>query len=143
MQRMVAQLLVKFTDDADQLFAWINQKRNLDDTDSTLTTPQTGKLTLTTLQADKAFNFGDVTNAKYLLIIADAEVQVRINDVASELLTLKPIPAVVADPVSNTQKSSQAALLWLGPTSVQSLFFTSVDTTGPTSVYVALAGEAV
>ena len=142
--RLVNQVQILLTEDSDQLFKYIDQKRNLDDSLSTTITQRTGSITLAASETDTEFDFNDVTDAKYVYLVADAEVTVRINGVGAPALELKPLPAATAGTaLGDYQKVDQPARLFMGPTSVQSLHFSNPDGSNSATVYVALVGEAV
>lgn len=143
--RLVHTLQALGTEDADQIQKFLEQKLNLDDT--LVTTQSSGRRTLAAGAANTQFDFGGVTNAKYLIVIAYDNVQFRLNSVADTLIDVAPLPATVGGPVSNIQKADAPARIVLGPLTaanpVTALFFTNPSGLVTASYYAAVIGEAV
>lgn len=143
--RLVHTLQALGTEDADQIQKFLEQKLNLDDT--LITTQSSGRRTLATSATDVAFDFGGVTNAKYLVILAYDNIQFRLNSVADTLIDLTPLPATVGSPISNIQKADAPARFFMGPiaaaTPITALFLTNPSGLETASYYAAVIGEAV
>ena len=138
--RLTHQLLSILSEDNAQIEQMFDQKLQLDDTG--VTTYQAGVRTLAAL-ADESFDFASVTDAKYVIVIAYAEVQIRLNTATVPVITLKPNPAASAVALTNVQKADQAGRLFLGPTSIQTLELVNPSATDTARVFVAVVGEAV
>ncbi len=122
-----------------------DQKLHLDDT--LVTTQQGGRQTLAISATNVQFTFGGVTNAKYLLVLAYDNVQLRLNSVGDTLIDLTPLPATEGSPISTAQKADAPARFFLGPITaanpVTALFLTNPSGLATASYYAAVVGEAV
>jgi hypothetical protein len=143
--RLVHKLQALGSEDLDQIQKFLEQEQQLDDT--LVTTQQAGSRTLIANAADIAFNFGGVTNAKYILILAYDNIQFRLNTVGDTLMDLTPLPATVGSPITNTQKADAPGRYFLGPITaanpITALFFTNPSATVTASFFAAVIGEAV
>jgi hypothetical protein len=135
------QALVSF--DLDQVQEALNQDLTFDDSDSlTAATFQSGLVSLAALASSVAFNFGSVTSASMLIVIAYQEVQLQLNSNTAPLVPVRPIPSSLpADVLSRYQREDQPGMVvWRGK--VSSLFLSNPNAVDPASVFVAVVGNA-
>lgn len=139
--RLVNQLTTLFTDDPDQLQKFLDQVRTLDDNASTLTTQASGVVQLAASEADTPFAFGEVTTAKYVLVLAKQAVNVKINGTGNAAFKVEPLVQAASNPLSTFQKSDQPGQLFIGPTNITSLHFTEPGGTAAAEAFVLVVGE--
>ena len=91
---------------------------------------------------DVPFNFGAVSSASVVFIIAQQECTVKLNSTVSSPANVRPTPAVSTGTVlSNLQKFSQPGIvLWRGK--VGALYFANPSASTVANVFVALVGNA-
>lgn len=140
------QLRATLSEDNDQLQRDLDIIQTVDDT--LVTTEDGGTFTLAPSVANQAVLFPKVAAGKYLVILVwSGEVQYRVNNVASQILSIKPNPATAVDPIMPYQKQAQPGLVFMGPIGVSapltSLFLTNPSSTIAARVQVAFVGEAV
>jgi len=144
--RLLAQLRAVLSEDDDQLQRSLDISETVDDT--SVTTEDGGVVVLAPSAANQSVLFPKVTNGKYfVMLVLSGEVQYRVNNVASQLLSIKPNPATLPDPILPYQKQAQPGLVFMGPIGVSapltSLFLTNPSSTVPARVKVQFIGEAV
>lgn len=131
------------TFDFDQVQEAFNQTITFDDTDAiTAAVTQSGLVKLPALAASVPFNFGSVTSASMLLVIAYQEVQLQLDSALAPLVPVRPIPASLPPSVlSRFQRQDQPGLVvWRGK--VTSLFMSNPNAVTPASAFVAVVGNA-
>lgn len=143
--RFLAQLRVILSEDSDQLQRSLDLSQTVDDT--LVLTDDGGTFSLAALAANQQILFPKVTEGKYLvLIVWSGEVQWRVNNVASQLLSLVPNPATTPDPILPYQKVAQPGLAFIGPIGASapltSLYLSNPSSTIAARVQVAIIGEA-
>jgi hypothetical protein len=144
--RFMPQLIALLSEDADQLQRDLDVKLTIDDT--LVTTEDGGTFTLAAEADNQEILFPKVTNGKYLLIIVSSgEVQYRINNVASQPLSIKPNPATSPDPILPYQKQAQPGVVFMGPigasAALTSLFLSNPSSSVAARVQIRIIGEAV
>lgn len=130
------------TFDVDQVQKAFDHAITFDDTDSTTAAVESSRLVnLAANEGPVAFDFGSVTAASLLLVVAYQEVSLQIDDVTAPLVPVRPIPAFPpAGILSRYQRVAQPGLvLWRGK--VSSLFLTNPNATAA-SAFVAVVGNA-
>lgn len=132
------------SEDQDQLQRDLDISQVIDDT--LPTTNDGGVLTLA-VSATQQVLFPKVTLGKYLVIVVySGEVQYRVNNIASQLLSIKPNPATAVDPLLPYQKAAQPGLVFMGPIGstipLSSLWLVNPSSTTPARVQVSIIGEA-
>lgn len=142
--RLMAKLQAILSEDNDQLQRYIDINQIVDDT---LPTTNDGGVIILAANTSQQVLFPKVTNGKYfVMIVWSGEVQYRVNNIASQLLSIKPNPATKCDPNLPYQKNAQPGLVFMGPIGVSmpltSLFLVNPSTTTPARVQLAFVGEA-
>ena len=135
------QALVSF--DNDQVQEAFNQQVTFDDADPiTAAVVQSGLVSLAPSALSVPFDFGSVTSASTLLVIAYQEVQLQLESNLAAFIPVRPIPASPPPSVlSRFQRQDQPGLVvWRGK--VTSLFLSNPNTVDPASVFVAVVGNA-
>ncbi len=142
--RTFATLQVLNTFDLDQLQEAFNQQIAFDDTDSvTSSTVQSGLITLAPSVTSQQFNFGSVTAASTLLVLAFDNVQVQLGSNTAPLVDIRPVPASAASAVMSVyQRQSQAGPLFLRG-KVSSLYLTNPSALTIARVFVGIVGNAL
>ena len=141
--RTFATVQTLVSQDSDQRHQLLDQFTSFDDSDPTTSaTYQSSRLSLAALAADVVFDFGGVTAASMVFIIAYQDVTVKLNGIGSPAIPIRMIPATVNSQVlSNLQKFDQpGVVLWRGK--VTSLHFGNLNAIDPAEVFVALVGNA-
>lgn len=143
MSRLFFQIALLASRDVDQRQKLLDFASTFDVNDATVGTFESGVHTLTPSQANYAVPFGGVTNASTVLIVADAEVQVRLDDPAAPLIPIRPIPALPEGSVllSTFQSFDQSGVLFIRG-KVTSIYLTNPSSANPAQVTVTLIGEA-
>ncbi len=129
--------------DADQVQEALNQTLTFDDSDEeTAAVIQSGLISLPASAVSTEFDFGGVTAASTLLVIAYQEVLLQLNSAVGASIPVRPVPAAAAEDVlSRFQRSSQPGfVVWRGK--VDSLFLSNPSATTAASVFVAVVGNA-
>lgn len=129
--------------DLDQLQAAFNQSIVIDDTDpGTAAVVQSGVVLLPASAASIAFDFGSVTAASFLLVVASQEVQLQLDSNTAPLVPCRPTPAALAAAVTSTyQQAAQPGLvMWRGK--VTSLFLSNPSSSIAAQAFVAVVGNA-
>lgn len=129
--------------DVDQVQEALNQEVTFDDDDATRAAViQSGLVTLAALETSTPFNFGSVTSASLVIIIAYQDVSVQLNDIAAPSVPVRTTPAFGSTGIlSRFQRADQPGLVvWRGK--VDSLFLTNLNTTTAAQVFVAVVGNA-
>lgn len=144
--RVLAQLRLTVSEDADQLQRDIDVIQTVDDT--LPTSLDGGIVTLAASAPDTAVPFPKVTNGKYLvLIVWSGEVAFRFNNITAPKISIKPNPATTVDPLLPYQKQAQPGVVYFGPIGVSnpitSLFASNPSSTTPARFQIAIVGEAV
>lgn len=121
-----------------------DQKVTLDDTDAaTASIPQSGIVTLAAAETSTPFDYGSVSSAAVLMIIAYDEIQVQLGSNTAPLITVRPVPAnAPASVVSQFQREDQPGILFLRG-KVDSFFLTNPSATAEARAFVAIVGDAV
>lgn len=133
--------LVSF--DLDQLQKVFDQQVVFDDTDpGTAAVVQSGLVNLAASASAVAFDFGSVSAASLLLIVANQEVQVQLDSNTAPLVPVRPVPASAAAALSSTyQRASQpGVVVWRGK--VTNLFLTNPSSSLAAQAFVAVVGNA-
>lgn len=141
--RAFVNLQALITLDIDQVQEVFNQRITFDDTDEdTAAVVQSGLVSLAAEASSQAFNFGSVTSASMLLVIAYQEIQLQLGLDTAPLIAVRPVPANPATAVySRYQREDQPGLvLWRGK--IDALFLSNPSTTDAASVFVAVVGNA-
>ena len=131
------------TFDFDQVQEAFNQQVAFDDSDEiTAAVTQSGLVVLPPSAASVAFDFGSVTSASLLLVIAQQEVQLQLDSNLAPLIPVRPVPAGLPPSIlSRYQRHDQpGVVLWRGK--VSSLFLSNPNAADPASAFVALVGNA-
>lgn len=130
------------TFDLDQLQKAFDQQVTFDDTDLvTSALEQSGIVSLAASQGATQFNFGAVTSASMLLVIAFQEVTVQLGSNAAPLVNVRPVPAAAAASLTSAyQKASQPGILLLRG-KVGSLYLSNPNAT-VAQAFVAVVGNA-
>jgi len=137
--RLTAKLEVVLGPDNDLLRKMLDELLTIDDTD--LTTYDVENPILIAA-GTKTITFDSVTAAKYVLIIAKDEVQVRLNDAAAPLLTVKPYAAAATGAALSTiQREDRAGVLWLCGVNITEIYLVNPSASATAEVFVAFAGE--
>lgn len=144
--RLMSGLKAVLSEDDDQLQQSLDVNETIDDT--LVTTEDGGVVVLAPSATNQPVLFPKVTNGKYfMMIVWSGEVQYRVNNIASQLLSIKPNPATTPDPILPYQKQAQPGIVFMGPIGVSapltSLFFTNPSATTAARVQVKFIGEAV
>jgi hypothetical protein len=132
------------TFDLDQVQKAFDQQVTFDDTDSiTAALEQSGLVTLAASALSVPFNFGSVTSASTLLVIAYQEVQLQLDSILAPLVSVRPIPAnPPPGVVSRHQRQDQPGLvMWRGK--VSSLFLSNPSAVASAKAFVAVVGNAL
>ena len=135
------QALVTF--DVDQVQEAFKQRLTFDDTDAaTASVVQSGLVQLAALASATPFNFGSVTSASLLIVVAYEEIQLQLNSNTAPLVPVRPIPAAPAGSLfSRFQRDDQPGLVvWRGK--VGSLYLTNPSAVAAASAFVAVVGNA-
>jgi hypothetical protein len=142
--RTFANLQVLCSFDFDQLQEAFSQQITFDDTDpSTAAQVQSGLVLLAANAASVPFNFGSVTSADTLLVIAYQECQVQLGSNTAPLVNVRPVPASPAASIlSKYQKLSQPGVLFLRG-KLGSLFLSNPSLSLTANVFVAVVGNAL
>lgn len=133
--------LVSF--DLDQLQKAFDQKIVIDDTDpGTAAVVQSGIVNLTASAASIAFDFGAVTSASLLVVIAYQEVQLQLDSNTAPLVNVRPTPAATAAAITSAyqQQSQPGVVIWRGK--VGSLFLSNPSSSIAAQAFVAVVGNA-
>ena len=143
--RMLLNLRAVLSEDSDQLQRDLDINQVIDDT--LVTTWDGGVITVAPSQADTLVPFPKVAAGKYLVIIVwSGEVAYRVNNIASQQLSIEVNPATTVDPLLPYQKAAQPGLVVMGPISnthaLTSLYFSNPSSTVAARVQVAIVGEA-
>ncbi len=131
------------TFDFDQVQEAFNQQIAFDDiNDVTAAVTQSGLVQLPASAASVAFDFGSVTSASLLLVIAYQEVQLQLDSNLAPLIPVRPVPTGLPPTIlSRYQRHDQpGVVLWRGK--VSSLFLSNPNAVDPASAFVALVGNA-
>lgn len=142
--RTFVNLQALVTYDIDQVQQSFNQQVTFDDTDDvTSAVEHSGLVTLAASAAAVPFDFGSVTSASMLLVIAYQEVHLQLDSNLAPLVPVVPIPSNLPAAVySRFQRIDQPGLvLWRGK--VGSLFLSNPSTTDVAKAFVAVVGNAV
>lgn len=129
--------------DLDQVQEVLNQEVTFDDNDAiTAAVVQSGLVSLAALETSTPFNFGSVTSASLLIVIAYQDVSIQLDSNVAPSIPVRVTPASAAtDVLSRFQRADQPGLVvWRGK--VSSLFLTNLNAVDPASVFVAVVGNA-
>jgi hypothetical protein len=129
--------------DVDQVQKVLNQEITFDDNDAdTAAVMQSGLVSLAASETSTPFNFGSVTSASLLIVIAYQDVSLQLDDVAAPSIPVRVTPASDAESLlSRFQREDQPGLVvWRGK--VSSLFLTNLSTTDVATAFVAVVGNA-
>ncbi len=142
--RMQVQLRLVLSEDNDQLQRYLDLIQTVDDS---LPTTQDGGIVTLAASATQQVLFPKVTAGKYLvLVVLSGEVQYRVNNIGSQLLSIKPNPATTPDPILPYQKQAQPGLVFMGPIGISipltALWLVNPSTTVPARVLCGFVGEA-
>lgn len=141
--RAYLDLNLRISEDDDQLEKVFEQLGlGFDDNDATTAEECTvQRLTLAAGAADQAINFGGVSSASMMLIIARSDVSVKLNGSATAI-EVRTTPAAVDGVVlSSLQRTAQPGIvLWRG--AITALSLTNLSGTATAAVTVVLVGNA-
>ena len=129
--------------DLDQVQEVLNQEVTFDDNDeTTAAVVQSGLVSLAALETSTPFNFGSVTSASLLIVVAYQDISLQLDDVAAPSIPVRVTPASEAtDVLSRFQRADQPGLVvWRGK--VSSLFLTNLSATDVATAFVAVVGNA-
>jgi hypothetical protein len=142
--RTFADVRVLCTFDQDQLQKAFDQHVVFDDTDpGTASQTQSGLVSLAASATSQAFDFGSVTAADTLLVVALQEVQVQLDSNTAPLVNVRPVPASAAASVlSMYQQQPQPGVLFLRGR-VTSLYLSNPSVDLPAQAFVAVVGNAL
>lgn len=143
--RLVSAVKIVLSEDNDQL--QINLDPNIVIDDTLVTTWDGGVVVLAPSATNQQILFPKVAAGKYLVIIVwSGEVLYRVNNVASQQLSIMPNPATTPDPILPFQKAPQPGVVYMGPMGtaapLTSLFFSNPSASDQARVQVAIVGEA-
>ncbi len=141
--RIFVNLQALATFDVDQVQEAFNHNVTFDDSDSvTAAVVQSGLVQLAPNATSIAFDFGSVTSASTLLIVAYQEVLLQLDSNLAPSIPVRPVPANPPTSIlSRFQRQDQPGLvLWRGK--VSSLFLSNPSLTEQASVFVAVVGNA-
>lgn len=141
--RALVELSAKISRDLDgrQLLARLDEL--FDDTDlERASTYQSGVMTLAAAASNVAADFGGVTAASLVIIVAEADITVKLNGTGQAALPVRVTPATdSAEIVSTYQKTTKPGLvLWRGK--IDSIHFGNPSSTESAGVMYILVGEA-
>ena len=142
--RTFASVQTLISQDSDQRHKLLEQFTSFDDSDSTTSSLyQSSRLVLPPSASDVVFDFGGVTAASMVFIIAYQDITVKLNGTGSPAVPVIMTPATVNSQVLSTlQKFDQpGVVLWRGK--ITSLHFGNASTTDPAEVFVAIVGDAL
>lgn len=129
--------------DVDQVQEVLNQEITFDDNDATRAAViQSGLVSLAGGATSQQFNFGAVTAASLLIVIAYQDVSLQLNSNTAPTIPVRATPASTAENVlSRFQRDAQPGLVvWRGK--VSSLYLTNPSATVAASAFVAVVGNA-
>jgi len=129
--------------DVDQIQKYLDQEVTFDDNDADRAEiMQSGLVTLAGAETSTEFNFGGVTTASLLIVIAYQDILLQLDDVAAPSVPVRTTPASEATSIlSRFQREDQPGLVvWRGK--VSSLFLTNPSATVAASAFVAVVGNA-
>jgi hypothetical protein len=141
--RTFASIQALVSQDSDQRVQLLDQLLSFDDDDAlTSAVYESSSLSLAAAATDVVVNFGAVTAASFMLIVAYSNITVKMNGIGSPAIQVNKTPAKVNGQVlSNLQKFDRPGLvLWRGK--VTSLHLANPDIVNPASVFIALVGNA-
>lgn len=144
--RIVSSIKIILSEDTDQVTGRIVDP-NITIDDTLVTTWDGGVVVLAPSAANQPILFPKVAAGKYLvLIVWSGEVLYRVNNIASQQLSVKPNPAATPDPLLPFQKAAQPGMVFVGPIGtaapLTSLFFSNPSATDSARVQVLIVGEA-
>lgn len=131
------------TEDADQRKTLLDMMQQFDDDDATTSAEaQASYMTLVAGASDIAFNFGGVTRAASVLIIAWDAVTVKFDGTGNAAIPVRPVEAKASGTVlSELQRFDQpGVVLWRGR--VASIHLGNPSGVDTAQVYVAITGDA-
>lgn len=140
--RAFFKIVALVSEDVEQADKVLERVLPVDDADATASTFGAITKVLDPLEALYLVPMGGVTAASYVLVVADQEVEVRLNGSGSEPVPLRPKAAVAASELlSETQRAPRPGVMCLVGTDV-----TSIHLSNPTSdearAFVMVIGEA-
>lgn len=143
--RMVVGFRAILSEDADQLERVLDIDKVIDDT--LATTWDGGVVGLAISAPATQVLFPKVTAGKYLVLVVWAgEVAYRVNNIASQPLSVAVNPATAVDPQLPYQKNPQPGIVFMGPMSASfpltSLYLSNPSATVAARVQLMIVGEA-
>lgn len=140
--RTFASIQMLVTRDSDQRQKLVDQLLSMDDTAATSAEFKSEYITLPVSSGDVAVGFDGVSSASTVLIVAYADITVKLNGVGSPAIPLRKVPATAGGVVlSNLQKFDQPGVMfWRGK--VDQIHIANPSSTLTADVFVALVGNA-
>jgi hypothetical protein len=140
--RLFASIQALVSQDSDQRVKLLDQMLSLDDTSDISSVYESSSLVLAAAAVDVPVNFGAVTDASFVLIVAYSNITVKMNGIGSPAMEVNITPATAnSQPLSNLQKFDRPGLvMWRGK--VTSLHLANPNAIDPANVFIALVGNA-